>query len=473
MFLAVVNFNDIKIFLYFCIVNFFSETYHESTQYQYKGCPDPIALHWEGMKPSDKSYKEAKRIQVPESHLPLHDPLFIDGLNTVGVYAVIRQGEVPCGVYYFDQSCREYVLIGEKSMMNAVAEAFPDEEFIREAPILYLYTGVLEQAVWRFREAAYRQVQKDVGAAVANTMLCAKSRGKKVFALGGFVDDSVAVALHLPVTEIPLAAVAVFPENSEVAFNSADDGLGEFSYSNRSEMMVAGDYPARFLAQNRSECISELDKCVKVRRVVTSALPGDEFPLTPSKFPADYYLHEMWFLDSHSVSPQTMTRRTMDLDDFSSMLRWLEIASINAFGAGLLKIWIVSFDVMFVYPGVYRYIPVRKSIYMQSGEVNGKKFAKGFVVPDYAQNASFAVLMTANLNEACGVLGERAYRYLNMNAGVLAQSLDISARMVRKVARDEHYFIQSELKKLCGIPETESLLAAVLVGSKVPASNSI
>jgi len=451
--------------LYFIIVKFYSETYHESTQYQYKGCPDPIALHWEGMKPSDKCYEGAKRIAVPESHLPLHDPLYADGLRTVGVYVVVREGDVPNGVYFFDQMRREYVLIGGKPMMNAVAESFPDEEFIREAPVLYLYTGVMEQAVWRFREAAYRQVQKDVGAAAANTMLCAKSRGKKVFALGGFVDDSVAVALNLPTTEIPLAAVAVFPENSMVAFNSVDDGLGEFSYSNRSEMMVAGDFPARFLAQNRSECISELNKCVKVRRVVTSALPGDEFPLTPSKFPGDYYLHEMWFQDPHSISPCAMTRRTMDLDDFSSMLRWLEIASINAFGAGLLKIWIVSFDVMFVFPGVYRYIPVRKSIYMQSGEVNAKKFAKGFVVPEQAQNASFAVIMTANLNEACGVLGERAYRYLNMNAGVLAQSLDLSARLLRKVARDEHYFIQDELKRLCGIPETESLLATVLVGS--------
>jgi hypothetical protein len=54
-----------------------------------------------------------------------------------------------------------------------------------------------------------------------------RSKGAKVFALGGFVDDEIAVSLNLSATEVPLAALAVFPEYSELAFDSVDEGVGE------------------------------------------------------------------------------------------------------------------------------------------------------------------------------------------------------------------------------------------------------
>lgn len=453
-------------------MHFFSETYHESTQYAPRSSGDPIALHWETVPLVDKRYEGSKRYPIGESKRPLHEPVLADGLQSVDVYAVIRGGEVPDGVYYYDKDSFELVKIGNREVMEDVVDAFPEKETVKEASELYLYVGRMGRSVWHFREAAYRQVEMDVGAACANTMLFAKSRGKKVFVLGGFVDDSLAIALKLTMSEIPLAAVAVFPENSMVAFNSLDDGVGEFAYSNRSELLVAPEtvdisksrYPARFLLQNRGECINDVAKCVKVRRVVSSALPGDEFPLTPAKFPADYYFYELWYMAERSIRPVPFKHSTMDLDDFSSMLRWLELGSINAFGAGLLKIWVLIFDVMFIYAGVYRYVPVRKSIYMQSSEKNEKKFAKCFSVPEQAQNASFAVILTANLNEACGILGERAYRYLNLNAGYMAESLGISGRLLNKNVRMEHFFYQDELKKYCSIPEEECVFSTILVG---------
>jgi hypothetical protein len=117
---------------------------------------------------------------------------------------------------------------------------------------------------------------------------------------------------------------------------------------------------------------------------------------------------------------------------------------------------------------VYRYIPVRKSIYMQSGSANPKKFNKCFAVPEQVQNSMFAVVLTSNLNESCQVLGNRGYRYMNLNAGVLAESLYVSARLLNKTAREEHFFYHDELKKLLDIPETESIISTVLIG-KCPA----
>ena len=455
-------------------MRYFSEVYHESTQYIPHGSGDPVIMHWEKQPYADKCYTGCQRFPFTSGFTPLLAPVSADYLNPVCVYAVVHGIDVPDGVYFVDCETSKLVKLGGADARKAILSAFPEPEFITEAQTIFLYTGLLERAVWRFREASYRQVQMDVGSACANTILLAKSRGQKVFPLGGFVDDAVAVALKLGTTEMPMAAIAVFPEKSMVAFNSVDDGVGELAYSNHAEMNAyVGDdeqtfdisrYPSRFMLQNHLENIDDLNLCMKVRRLNAQALPGDEFPLTPSKFTNEYYLREFWYLPPDRRKTTPFTHGTLDLDDFSSMLRWLELAQLNAFGAGLIKIWVVVFDVMFVYSGVYRYIPLRKSIYMQGGSANVKKFCKCFAVPEQIQNTMFAVVLTSDLNESCNVLGNRGYRYMNLNAGVLTESLYVSARLLNKVAREEHFFYHDELKKLLEIPESESILSTIVVG---------
>jgi hypothetical protein len=166
----------------------------------------------------------------------------------------------------------------------------------------------------------------------------------------------------------------------------------------------------------------------------------------------------------HATEHKNAESDNLDLDDFSSILRWLELGQIDMFGAGLLKIWVVVFNVMFVYPGVYRYVPIQKSIYMQSSQVSDKKFARCHSAPEQAQNATFAIILTADLNECCNILGDRAYRYLNMNAGYIAESVHVSSRILNKVSHAEHFYFEKELKTLCCIHETESILSEIVVG---------
>ncbi|MBO7512680.1 MAG: nitroreductase family protein [Fibrobacter sp.] len=456
-------------------MRFFSENYHQSICFARKEKPAEVC--WESQKNPDRRYKGCNRIDMHQDEIPAFGYVSGDNLKPVGVYVVVRGRHVPDGVYAYDAAGRskvpdvvgQLVRIGGRDEMKKIVAAFPDKDFAEEAPLLYIFTGLLERAVWHYREAAYAQVMQDAGSCVASVMLHSKSKGAKVFALSGFVDDEIAVALGLPSTEIPLAALAVFPEYSELAFDSVDGGVGETAYSNRGEMEPdigydASRYAAMFMRQNRVENITDLSKCIRIRRLAAQALPGEEFPLTPAKFDAPTYLSKLEDLVAPFKMFAPYRKVGIDLDDFSSMLRWLEVGQINLFGAGLLKIWVISFDIMFVFPGVYRYVPVRKSIYMQSGILNVKKFAKCHVVPEEAENTAFALLLTADLNESCNLLGERAYRYMNLNAGYLAESMNISGQMLRKTTRSERFFYHDELRKLCDIPETESIIAEILVG---------
>lgn len=474
---------------YIGTMQYYSQLFHESVMYAPKKAADAKPVGWEKQLPPDRRYQDCKRIDLHRGEIPSFGYSSGDGLKPVGVYLVLRGRDFPDGIYAVDFAGRsgapdvigQLVRIGGKPEMEKLLEAFPHRDLVQQTPVLYLFTGILERSVWRFGESAYSQVQKDVGACAAAVILHEKSRGAKIFPLGGFVDDLVAVSLKLPATEVPLACLSVFPEYSETAFNSLDDGVGESAYSNRGEMDLsygmaaeggalydASRYPSRFMRQNRGECINDLSKCIRVRRLATQALPGDEFPLSPVKFTNERYFDDLKNAGDEACESvpkvRSFLKKGMDLDDFSSMLRWLELGQINLYGAGLLKIWVVAFDVMFVYPGVYRYVPVRKSIYMQSGAVNAKKYYKCHCVPASAENCSFAIVLTANLEEACGLLGERAYRLLNLNAGYIAESLRLSGLVLRKTARDEHFYCQDEIRNLCEIPEEESVLAEILVG---------
>lgn len=479
---------------------FYSEAYHESIRKSPYSKGDPIVLHWERQTPPDKRFEGCKRYSTDGGNRNLNkNDLFslmassstllnkvfsqlkndvsADCLESVGVYALLQGETVPDGLYYFDRESGELVALPfesakeKKTTIANLQNAFPKNEFIQNASITLFLTGILDRAVWRFKEAAYHEVQLDVGSYAGLVSILARSVGGIAIPLGAFVDDDVAVALNLPSTEVPLAALAIMPKALK-KYEMATD----FAYSNRSEFPAfaesssAGEnaplrrMASRFLQQNRAECITDLDHCIKVCRVVNQPFAGEEFPLTPLKFPNEYFFKEYSFLGPGALSNRSFQHWQASLDDFSTILRWMEICNLNAFGAGLLKIWVVAFDVLLVYPGLYRYLPLKKSLFLHSGSIDMKKFCKCHLASESPEGAAFAVIFTADVKEACNMLGERAYRYLNMNAGFVAEMLRESARGLGKFARREMLYCEEELKKSCKFPENESILCEVLVG---------
>lgn len=442
--------------------------------------------------PPDKSYPGAKRYSIAENHgSPVDGDLFslvgtpssmlnrlfsqlqndvcADGLRSIGVYALLQGERIPDGLYYFDSASGELVALpaenakARRANIESLYAAFPTGDFIRGANITLFFTGIFDRIVWRYKEAAYRELQIDAGSYAGLVSILARSLGGTAIPFSAFVDDDVAVALGLSPSEVPLAALSIMPKALKKY-----ETISEFAYSNRSELPETvgsgGRYMARFFMQNRVECITDLSRCMKVCRVVSQPVEGEEFPLTPLKFPNEYFFREYEFLGPGAVSFRNFKPWKASLDDFSTVLRWMEICNLNSFGAGLLKIWVVSFDVQLVYPGLYRYLPLKKTLYLRTNFKDRDKFAKCHLDGDSVRNVSFAVLFSADLEEACKMLGERAYRYLNMNAGYVAEMLRESARGLGKFARREPFFCEQDLKKACRFPENETLLCEVLVG---------
>ena len=163
-------------------------------------------MHWETRMPPDKRFVGAKRYSVSKNHTKaldgdlfslvgepssmlnrvfsqLKNDVCADGLRSIGVYALLQGQNIPDGLYYFDPTSDELVELpaggsapsassGTLSPTNAKARranietlkgAFPPNEIMQAAGITLFFTGILDRIVWRYKEAAYRELQLDAG----------------------------------------------------------------------------------------------------------------------------------------------------------------------------------------------------------------------------------------------------------------------------------------------------------------------
>ena len=203
-----------------------------------------MTLHWEQRVPPDKSYAGAKRYSIAENHASLVDgdllslvgtpssmlnrlfsqlrnDVCADALRSIGVYALLQGERIPDGLYYFDSASGELVALpagsstgsstsakARRANIERLCAAFPTGDYIRGANITLFFTGIFDRVVWRYKEAAYRELQIDAGSYAGLVSILAvarwhrypvqrvrgrrRCRGARAFAFGG----SAGGALH-------------------------------------------------------------------------------------------------------------------------------------------------------------------------------------------------------------------------------------------------------------------------------------
>jgi SagB-type dehydrogenase family enzyme len=83
---------------------------------------------------------------------------------------------------------------------------------------------------------------------------------------------------------------------------------------------------------------------------------------------------------------------------------------------------------------------------------------------DLAGAAGAVVIHTANLPRAIGLYGDRAYRYLHLDAGQLGQRLNVSAIRIGLGVSGIGGFFDDEVNDLLGIPAQEAVLYLTTLG---------
>ncbi len=83
---------------------------------------------------------------------------------------------------------------------------------------------------------------------------------------------------------------------------------------------------------------------------------------------------------------------------------------------------------------------------------------------DLGRDAAVVIFHTANLERAIARYGERAYRYLHMDAGHLGQRINLAATALGLGVSGIGGFFDDQVNDLLGIPPEEAVLYITTVG---------
>jgi SagB-type dehydrogenase family enzyme len=113
-------------------------------------------------------------------------------LYPVETYLAVHRVEgVAPGIWHFQVPDFALELLAAGDFRQPLAAAGLSQSFLSEAGAVFIWTGVLNRARWKYRERAVRYLFLDAGHICQNLMLAATALGLGVCPVGAFFDEEV------------------------------------------------------------------------------------------------------------------------------------------------------------------------------------------------------------------------------------------------------------------------------------------
>lgn len=217
--------------------------YHNATKHSYMSVrTNPHYLDWENLPSSYKIYPDAESISLPGNFPELKTPMIeaistvVEGSHTesipsladlanilfhsagvirkrtfpygvkidfraaacagalypIEIYVVCRDlPDLEAGVYHF--SPRDFTLkeLRKGDWRGVLLNASGNEKSIGEAPIILVYTAITWRSSWKYQSRSYRYHFWDAGTIIANTLAISAAPGMPTKIIAGFIDREV------------------------------------------------------------------------------------------------------------------------------------------------------------------------------------------------------------------------------------------------------------------------------------------
>jgi SagB-type dehydrogenase family enzyme len=134
------------------------------------------------------------------------------------------------------------------------------------------------------------------------------------------------------------------------------------------------------------------------------------------------------------------------------------------FAPELLETFVAVNDVEGLDPGCYHYSPARRELRQIRFTALRREVRYLALGQDLAGQASAVVFHTADLPRAVDAFGDRAYRYLHLDAGHLGERLNLAAIRMGLGVSGIGGFFDDQVNDMLGIPEREAVLYLTTLG---------
>jgi SagB-type dehydrogenase family enzyme len=381
------------------------------------------------------------------------------------IYVAVRSvpGLEP-GLYNYQVPSHELVRLWEGDQLGALSAACGGSGGFEGAPFCLVLTGIFWRSAWRYRERGYRRVLLDTGHVLGNLATIAGQAGATARPCLGFMDGEVnGLFFFDDASEAALAVVPFTP------------GKGA---SVPGPLWASPARTARLAAQALKE-ESDLRQSATVglhrASACAEALPATNADDAPAVSNRSIPLDAPSGLDER-MPRAILTRRSgraytgapVKLAMLGSALGFaLGRGGAVRFGtrdAGILRAHVLAFAVEGLDPGVYAVEGAGEGLLPASLGNLREGFFRVSLGQEIAHTCAAALVLWAPAEESMGLFGDRAYRYLHLEAGEVGQRFQLAANALGLGACGIGGFFDDEMAKLLDLPPKDLILYPVTLG---------
>jgi SagB-type dehydrogenase family enzyme len=418
------------------------------------------------------------------------------GLYPAEVYLISRgTALLPAGLYNYQAQTHSLLRFWDDEVWLGLQDACFWHPVLENTQMAIVTTAVFFRSAWRYQARAYRRIFLDIGHLFGNIELACAINNYRPHLIGGFADDAVNQLLYLDpdqegaIAVIPIADVLNINENLPIAptvlpssaqyeyptildedllaylHNATKISLSQ-DKSWKQPMAARSGGPAETSFLEESSALNTEDKynfpfCFKVPMVSSPIAWGEHLQAlettilkrrsTRAYSGANLTLDELRVILDFAYQPQNYLPQGLD-------------PTPDYFDLSLIETFIAVSGVDGLDEGCYYYAPKAQEL----RQIRFKNFRRELhflcLKQDLGRDAGALIFQTADLEKAIQRYGDRAYRYLHMDAGHLGQRLNLAAIRLGLGVSGIAGFFDNQVNEVLGIPPDEAVLYITTLG---------
>jgi SagB-type dehydrogenase family enzyme len=399
------------------------------------------------------------------------------GLYPAEIYLISQgKGLLPPGLYSYQPKDHSLIHFWESDVWPALKYACFKHPALDHTGLVMVTTAVFYRSAWRYQDRAYRRICLDTGHLLGNLELAGAIDGFRPCLIGGFHDQAMDELLYLDrdregtITVIPLLDLehelplddnfpAALPAETNLDFPRLPDG-----------QLLAQCHGATCMKKYHpvSTSITLTDKynfpfCLKVSTMGhsitwenSSFLDGLEDAILQRRSTRSYTGGNISFdrlqaILDFTYQPQNYVDCGLD-------------EKPDYFDLGLIQTFIAVSGIDGLEEGCYHYAAASQEL----RQIRFKNFRQELhylcLGQDLGRDAAAVIFHTADLQEAIERYGDRAYRYLHLDAGHLGQRINLGATRLGVGVSGIAGFFDDQVNEVLGIPSDEAVLYITTLG---------
>ena len=406
------------------------------------------------------------------------------GLYPAEVYLISKGTKyLPAGLYHYQAQTHSLIHFWDNAVWNELEQACFWHPALDNTQLAIVTTAIFHRSAWRYQARAYRRICLDSGHLLGNIELASAVNAFRPHLIGGFADEVLNKLLYLDSEKEGAIAVLALADLLEVNQNLpvyptalpslphndfdpvSDEDL--LDYFHRSTTIAASqDVNWRTVTRHGRDTNIKVDSynfpfCYKVSTTSSAIDWGNELldleqTILKRRSTREYNgstitLSELKALLDFTYHPQNYVDQSLDQNP-------------DYFDLGVLETFIAVSGVKGLDEGCYYYAPDAQEL----RQIRFKNFRQELhflcLGQDLGRDAAAVIFHTADLSNAVERYGDRAYRYLHLDAGHLGQRLNLAAIRLGLGVSGIGGFFDDMVNEVLGIPVDEAVIYITTLG---------